>query len=88
MHEAGMIRDLLARITQLANEESATAVTGVRVWLGALSHISAEHFREHFRNETMGSIAQDAVLEIETSDDIDHPQAQAILLRSIDVADS
>ncbi|WOJ93138.1 hydrogenase maturation nickel metallochaperone HypA [Congregibacter variabilis] len=87
MHEAGMIRDLLTRITALASEESVTSVTGVRVWLGALSHISPEHFREHFRNETVGSIAEGALLEIESSQDIDHPQAQSILLRSIDVAE-
>ena len=82
-----MIRDLLHRIGQLAEAESATAVTGVTVWLGALSHISAEHFREHFEHETAGSIAEGARLVIETSDDIGHPNAQAILLRSIDVAE-
>jgi hydrogenase nickel incorporation protein HypA/HybF len=87
MHEAGMIRDLLRRIAQLAQEASATSVTGVTVWLGALSHISAEHFREHFEHETAGSIAEGAELVIETSDDIHHPNAQAILLRSIDIAE-
>jgi len=88
MHEAGMIRDLLAKIEELAARESASAVTGVSVWLGALSHISAAHFREHFEHETDGSIAEHANLEIETSDAIDHPQAQDILLRSIEIAES
>jgi hydrogenase nickel incorporation protein HypA/HybF len=87
MHEAGLIRDLLVKIGQLAEQESAQAVTRVSVWLGALSHISADHFREHFENETGGSIAENAELEIETSDDIDHPQAQDILLRSIEIAE-
>ncbi len=87
MHEAGLIRDLLSKIDELAARESATAVTSVSVWLGALSHISAEHLREHFKNETGGSIAENASLEIEVSDDIDHPQAQDILLRSIDIAE-
>lgn len=87
MHEAGLIRDLLAKITELADRESAASVTRVTVWLGALSHISAAHFREHFRNETIGSVAEGAELEIETSDDINHAQAQDILLRSIDIAD-
>mgnify|MGYP001597188625 FL=1 len=88
MHEAGMIRDLLTKIEELAARESGTQVTGVAVWLGALSHISAAHFREHFENETTGTIAERASLDIEVSDDIHHPQAQAILLRSIDIADS
>ena len=88
MHEAGMIRDLIAKIDELAVRESATAVTSVSVWLGALSHISAPHFREHFEHETDGSIAENATLEIEISDDIDNPQAQDILLRSIEIAES
>ena len=88
MHEAGLIRDLLSKIDELAAGESATKVTGVSVWLGALSHISAEHFREHFGHETGGSIVEHAKLEIEASDDIDHPQAQDILLRSIEIAES
>ena len=88
MHEAGMIRDLLRRIRQLADDEAATAVTGVTVWLGALSHISPEHFRDHFERETLGSIAEGATLSIESSDDIHHPDAQAILLRNIDVSDT
>lgn len=88
MHEAGLIRDLLSKIDELALRESAVAITGVTVWLGALSHISPEHFREHFENESGNSIAGNASLDIETSDDIDHPQAQDILLRSIDIAES
>lgn len=88
MHEAGLIRDLLSKINELATKEEAQSVTRVSVWLGALSHISAGHFREHFSNETAGSIAAGAELEIETSDDINHPQAQDILLRSIEVADA
>jgi hydrogenase nickel incorporation protein HypA/HybF len=87
MHEAGMIRDLLRRIQQLADDEAVSEVTGVTVWLGALSHISPEHFREHFERETAGSIAEGATLTIESSDDIRHPDAQAILLRNIDVSD-
>jgi len=85
MHEAGLIRDLLHKISRLAADEGADRVTRVGVWLGALSHISAEHFREHFENETRGSVAEGAELEVEVSDDVGHPQAQSILLRSIDV---
>lgn len=87
MHEAGLIRDLLMKIQQLADQESAVSVDKVCVWLGALSHISAEHFREHFEHETVGSIAENARLEIEKSEDINHPQAQDILLRSIEIGE-
>tara|TARA_R100000005_G_scaffold96736_1_gene87147 strand:- start:6510 stop:6776 length:267 start_codon:yes stop_codon:yes gene_type:complete len=88
MHEAGLIRDLLAKINELASREDATSVTRVTVWLGALSHISPEHFAEHFRNETVGSLAEGADLTVEASADINHPQAQDILLRSIEIAEA
>ena len=87
MHEQGMIRDLVRKIEEIAKREGVTDVTGVRVWLGALSHCSPEHFREHFIHETPGTLAEGAELEIETSDDPHHPQAQQILLKSVDVPD-
>ena len=60
-------------------------MVGVAVWIGALAHISASHFREHFEDGSRGSLAQGARLDIEVSDDPEHPQAQDILLRSIEV---
>ena len=48
MHETGMVRDLIRRIDQAVAANGAVRVLGVQVWLGALSHLSAEHFREHF----------------------------------------
>jgi hydrogenase nickel incorporation protein HypA/HybF len=60
-------------------------VTRVRVWLGALSHMSAAHFKEHFEQASRETVAEGASLEIEESADIDDPDAQALLLRSIEV---
>ena len=57
MHEAGLIRNLVEKIQTIVTQEQAQSVTHVRVWLGALSHISADHFREHFEAETGGTIA-------------------------------
>lgn len=85
MHEASLMRDLMRKITALAAEESAARVTRVRVWLGALSHMSPEHFREHFDTSAAGTIAEAAELDIETSQDIRDPNAQGILLRGIEV---
>lgn len=85
MHEHSLIANLLSRIDAVAREHSATRVVGVAVWIGALAHISASHFREHFEDGSRGSLAQGARLDIEVSDDPDHPQAQDILLRSIEV---
>ncbi len=85
MHEHSLIANLLSRIEVIAREQNAARVVGVAVWIGALAHISAGHFREHFEDGSRGSLAQGARLDIEVSDDPEHPQAQDILLRSIEV---
>ncbi|MFT4584703.1 MAG: hydrogenase nickel incorporation protein HypA/HybF [Gammaproteobacteria bacterium] len=85
MHEASLIRDLINKVTVLALEEDAARVTVVKVWLGALSHMSADHFREHFDHASKDTIADGALLDIDVSTDIHDPNAQALLLRSIEV---
>lgn len=85
MHEHSLIADLLTKIDAVAREQHASRVVGVSVWIGALAHISAGHFREHFEDGSRGSIADGARLAIEMSDDPDHPQAQDILLRSLEL---
>ncbi len=86
MHEFSLMADLMRKIEQVAVDNDAARVTRVRVWLGALAHITPEHFREHFEDGTRGTVAEGAELEVETSDDDAHPEAQQILLRSLDVA--
>ena len=85
MHETALVRDVVRRIEDVARATGARRVTGAKVWLGALSHLSAEHFREHFAIEAQGSIAASATLSIEASGDLDHPLAQHVRLESIDL---
>ena len=85
MHEASLMNSLMNKIKDLAEQEQARQVTTVRVWLGALSHMSAEHFQEHFDQSSKGTIAEGATLDIEVSTDISDPNAQELLLRSIEV---
>lgn len=85
MHETGLMRDLMRKITNLAAAENADRVTGVTVWLGALSHMSPGHFQEHFNQAAAGTLAEGALIQCETSDDIDDPNADGILLRSIEM---
>lgn len=86
MHEFSLMADLLAKIEQLARGANADKVTGVKVKLGALSHITPDHFREHFEEAIAGTVAEGASLDVEQSDDQDDPNAQDILLESIDIA--
>lgn len=86
MHETGLIRDLVHRLKSAARDAGAERVVGVKVWLGALSQMSAEHFREHFEADVRGTLADGAALTLEVSDDPGHPHAQSVMLQSVDLA--
>lgn len=85
MHEKSLVTGLMKKISELAAAESASKVTRVSVWLGALSHMSESHFTKHFLESSRGHIAEGARLNIECSDDHQHPHAMDILLKEIDV---
>ncbi len=85
MHEASLMNDLMRKIAALAEAENAGRVTCVRVRLGALSHLSADHFREHFVDASRNTNVEGAELDIEESTDIKDPNAQELVLLSIDV---
>jgi hydrogenase nickel incorporation protein HypA/HybF len=85
MHEASLVSSLMLRIGEIATAEGARRITGVSVWLGALSHMSAEHFAEHFRRAASGTLAEGARLHVTLSDDERHAHAQDVLLESVEV---
>jgi hydrogenase nickel incorporation protein HypA/HybF len=85
MHETGLVRDLVHRLEAAARDAGAKRVSGAEVWLGAFSHMSAEHFREHFEHEARGTVAEGATLRIEVSSDLEHPEAQAVVMRCVDL---
>lgn len=85
MHEAALMRDLMTRIETVARDEAATRVVRVHVRLGALSHMTPAHFREHFADSAAGTTAESAALDIATCNDTTAPYAQGILLEAVDV---
>ena len=85
MHEASLMMGLMKKIETLAAAEGATRVVGVSVRLGALSHMSEEHFLEHFAQASAGTLAEDARLDISVSEDTQDPCAQDIVLESVEV---
>jgi hydrogenase nickel incorporation protein HypA/HybF len=88
MHEFSLIKDLINKITSLAYEQHASKVLGVTVKLGALSHISPDHFREHFNHATRGTVAEEARLNINILNDMNDPTAQEVLLENIEVVEN
>ena len=87
MHEQSLMNDLMAKIEALVKENKAKRAVEIDVWLGALSHMSADHFTEHFDESSPGTVAEGAKLNITLSEDINDPTAQQILLRNIEVED-
>lgn len=88
MHEKALMDDLMAKILAVADAEGGVRVTGVRVWLGALSHFTPVHFREHFDDAARGTLAEGAEVEATLDGDISDPRAQGVVLESVVVSDA
>lgn len=85
MHERKLMDDLVREIDSRARAAGADRVTCVRVRLGALSHFTEEHFREHFVDAARGGPAEGAQVAAELRTDPTEPEAQGVVLESIEV---
>ena len=88
MHEFSLIKDLIRKIISIAHEQRASKVVAVTVKLGALSHISPDHFREHFNHATRGTVAEEARLNINIVNNMNDPTVQEVLLENIEVVEN
>lgn len=88
MHERALMRDVVERIVQVAESEGASGVTKVSVRLGALSHFSPEHFREHYVDAARGTLAEGASVEATLDEDITAPDAQAVVVESVELEET
>jgi hydrogenase nickel incorporation protein HypA/HybF len=79
------MKDLLRKLEAEAGAGGGRRVTGIRVRLGALSHFSDAHFREHFEDAARGTVAEGAAVETELRTDPTEPGAQGIVLESIEL---
>jgi hydrogenase nickel incorporation protein HypA/HybF len=85
MHEQALMRDVIRKIEEVARTGGATRVTCVRVRLGALSHFTPDHFREHFADVSPGTVAEGAEVDVVMDDDMTDPRARDVVLESIEV---
>ena len=85
MHERALMTDLLREIEGVARADGAMRVTRVSVRLGALSHFTQEHFREHFVDASRGTLAEGAVVDAVLADDLADPRAAGVVLESLEV---
>jgi hydrogenase nickel incorporation protein HypA/HybF len=85
VHEKRLMDHLMREIEVRARAEGGERVTRVRVRLGALSHFTGEHFREHFEDASRGTVAEGARVEAEVGLDPTDPAAQGVVLEELDV---
>ena len=85
MHEKHLTEDLVRQLETLAAEEGAPRVLRIRVRLGALSHFTPEHFREHFEEAAAGTPAEGAEVQAELDTDPAAPGAQGVLLETVEL---
>jgi len=83
MHELSLLRGLFKQIEELAVQNRAERVTVVRLKLGPLAHIEPNHLREHFAESARGTVAENARLEIETTDEL-----HELSLESVEITDA
>ncbi len=86
MHEQATIRDLVATVLEVAEENNATRVVRIKVHLGALSHFTSEHFVEHWVDASAGTIAEGCKVEAELSEDLTDSNAQGVVLEDVEIA--
>lgn len=85
MHDQALMVDLLEKIEQVTRAEGASAVRTIRVSLGALSHMTPEHFREHFADIAPGTLAAGARIEAVCETDTTADDAGGIRIVSLEV---
>jgi hydrogenase nickel incorporation protein HypA/HybF len=85
MHERALLDDLMRRVLGVSAEEGGARVVAVRVWLGALSHFTPDHFRDHFADAARGTAAEGARVEATLDGDPTDPRADGVVLESVEV---
>lgn len=88
MHEHALMRDVVGRIVEVAESEGASGVTKVSVRLGALSHFTPEHFREHYADAARGTLAEGASVEATLDEDITAADAQGVVVETIELQET
>ena len=84
MHEAAVMRALMRGLLAAAAQAGARRVIAVTVRLGALSHMSPGHFREHFAQAAADTVAAGARIETLVETDIASPTATDVVLEAFE----
>lgn len=79
MHESGLVEELIEELGRVARENGGGRVSRVQVGVGELAGFTHEHFEEHFRHASRNTLADGAILDIQTR------EGDTLTLESIDI---
>jgi hydrogenase nickel incorporation protein HypA/HybF len=85
MHERALMEDVVRKVESVARESGASRVTRVSVRLGALSHFTPQHFREHFADAARATVADGAEVVAVVESDVGSPSAAGVVIESVEV---
>ncbi|MGD0256837.1 MAG: hydrogenase/urease maturation nickel metallochaperone HypA [Thermoplasmata archaeon] len=87
MHEEALLRDLRRKIQEVSRAEGDVTIRRVRLWVGALAHVTPATLRVRWPDVVADTPAQGGRLEIDVSNDPSDPAAQGIRLVELTVDD-
>lgn len=85
MHEEAVLRDLRRKLIEVTHAEGDPPVRRVRVWVGALAHVTPDVLRLRWPDVVTGTPAQTAELAVDVSTDPSDPAALGIRLVEVTV---
>lgn len=80
-----MLQDVVRKAKDVAQREGAARVTRVRLWVGARSHLGGPELEARWADAVRGTNLSGAEVEIELSRDERDPNAEHVMLRSLDI---
>lgn len=87
MHEEALLRELVQKVQEVAVANGGGPVRAVRLWVGALSHLSDTEVGAQWPLAARGTSSEGALIEVTHSSDLADPRAQSVVLVSVDVVD-
>jgi hydrogenase nickel incorporation protein HypA/HybF len=85
MHEMSLFKDILKKIESISRDNEGKKIVNISVKIGALSHLSASHFLDHFSTFSIGTAAEGADVDIVVDENENDPYAQEVILQSVEV---
>jgi len=80
MHEETLLRDLRRKVCEVAPAGGKVRIVRVRLWVGALAHITPDSIRRRWPEVVADTSAAECELDIELSPDPSDPAAQGVRL--------